>query len=348
MGSLFGGDDNAAAEAAEEAAKEAAAREAKRQADIKKGLAEIDKIFNGTITGYTPGTAYAPGTAQLNPGTFYNAQGQPFDWNNRSGSGFLKDGATTYPGLDLNAFNTWAGLPTGNQLWEPSTYQTPWPGGGGGGTSPPAWYTQGTDELGNTSYSLDANAYVRAMLDQLNQQGKLYSAGTPIYSGGFNDPFYQAKAQAYLDFYNPQLQEQYGDAKEDLTYGLANAGLLRSSAANKENADLFKQNQFQQIGLNQQAQAEATKLKQQVADEKSALISQLMVSADPDLAANQAAAAAKTLQSPNNAWDPLSEVFKAAIIGGGNYYQGYNQGQFASKYPIPNPLGGPGSGKTYG
>jgi hypothetical protein len=350
MGSLFGGSNDKAAKAAQRAADEAAAREAKRQADIKKAVANINNVFNAkeTMTGYKPGDPLAAGSP-LNAGAYYNAGGELYkvpkadptqEFFSKFGPSF---GSSPY---DLELFNRWAGLDPNNHMWSPTSGgDAPGWYSQADGRNQTNWFTGGQATPAAGEWVLDEKKYMDAMLQQMAASGQLRGA-TPQYSGGFGDSFYNAKAQSYLDYYMPQLQDQYDKSKEQLTYGLANAGLLRSSAANKENADLFKQGQYQEIGLRQQSQAEAAKLRQQVANEKSALISQALASADPDLASNQAAAAAKNLQAPNNDYDPLGEVFKNAIIGGGNYYQGYQQGNMAAKYPIPSAYGS-GSGRVY-
>jgi hypothetical protein len=353
MGGLFGGSgDSDAAKQAAAAAKRAEQRELQRQADIKAAIANIDNVFSeqGTLTGYAQGDPLSALPQRLT-GAYYNPSGTMWEYTRPSMDwSSSKDGSSLDPtgGVDLAAFNQWAGLPANYHQWTPPSTSTDlW--GSYTPANAPAWYTYQDPNIftGQTegTWRFNQDAYIRAQLDAMAKAGKLYGA-TPQYSGGFNDAFYNAKAQSYLDYYQPQLQEQYDKAKEQLTYGLANAGLLRSSAANKENADLFKQNQYQQVGLSQQAQAEATKLRQQVAGEKASLISQAVATADPDLAANQAAIASTTLRKPNNDYDALGEVFKNAIIGGGNYYMGYNQGNMAAKYPVPNVLGG-GSATTY-
>lgn len=208
----------------------------------------------------------------------------------------------------------------------------------------PAAGTVGADLLSN----LGGGSLFSSLAGIFNPGAEYITRKTPIYGqgGGFDDSFYNRKAQAYQDFYMPQLDRQYSDSKDQLTYGLANAGTLRSSIANKQNADLYQQRLEQETGIRERGQAEATKLRQQVAAEKQALISQLMVSADPNLAANQAAASAAMLRAPSNDYDVLGDVFKQAVVGGGNVYSGYQQGNMASRYPIPSAYGA-GASKTY-
>src|SRR5262249_650494 len=55
---------------------------------------------------------------------------------------------------------------------------------------------------------------------------------------GFNDDYYNKIKQSYLDYYDPQLKDQYNKAVDAVTYDFARKGALNSSAAIKKLADL--------------------------------------------------------------------------------------------------------------
>ena len=54
----------------------------------------------------------------------------------------------------------------------------------------------------------------------------------------FNPAFYGAREQEYRDYYRPQLDKQFKDSQENLTYWLADRGLLESSVRGEKQADL--------------------------------------------------------------------------------------------------------------
>src|SRR5881394_1203397 len=58
----------------------------------------------------------------------------------------------------------------------------------------------------------------------------------------FGDPFYEKYRKAELKYSLPQLQQQYGTAKDAMTYDLARAGTLRSTAAGYAQSLLEQQN----------------------------------------------------------------------------------------------------------
>ncbi len=126
------------------------------------------------------------------------------------------------------------------------------PGAGGGGTQG-AWMVRGPD-------------------------GRMYKAGENIgytqdydtgrRSGVFDDSFFNRFKQSILDYYMPQVEDQYGKAKDQTTYGLARAGTLQSSAATDEAARLAKENQLNRANVVTQADTGAAGLRQRVAQER--------------------------------------------------------------------------------
>ena len=164
--------------------------------------------------------------------------------------------------------------------------------------------------------------------------GKIYYQGDPLtyqtatgqHEGGFDDAFYNKYKQSVLDYYMPQVNDQYKKAKEQATYGLGRSGNIRSSAANTLVADLAKQNSINEAGVRNQADTAAGDLRSQVGTEEQKAVSQLYATEDPEVAANQSLAAVRdiSLKQPN--LTPLSALFNVATIGGANIYKGY-QGQ---------------------
>jgi len=124
----------------------------------------------------------------------------------------------------------------------------------------------------------------------------------------FDDSFFGGRRKAYLDFAMPQLDEQYGKAKEALTFSLARGPGLASSAAADKAADLrreFDRNRQSILdeGLNVE-NAARTDLENQRSD----LVNQLNVTADPEAAAG-AALARGQLMASQPTFSPLGNLF---------------------------------------
>lgn len=160
-------------------------------------------------------------------------------------------------------------------------------------------------------------------------------------TGGFNDAFYNGRRQAYLDYANPQLEKQRGDAAKQLTFSLARSGLLNSSArATQEGslADLYGQ---QSKAIGQQATQQETDSRNAVEGARSDLITMLNATGDADSAANSAIARSQAL-SATPAYSPLGDLFssftntlgtqaaqeRAASMSGGFYQPAINTGLF--------------------
>jgi hypothetical protein len=186
----------------------------------------------------------------------------------------------------------------------------------------PGYGYQAVDQSGKAIYTaptLDA-------LRQMGQQAPVdytetYDTGTV--SPGFNDDFYNKYGQGITDYYTPQIEDQYAKAKRDLTYSLARAGTLQSTAGNQAVADLAKQDVLNRGDILNKADTGIATLKGEVADERSKAESQLYATENPDVAANQALGAVNAIQFQKPDLTPLGQLFNTVAVGGANAYQGY-------------------------
>lgn len=170
----------------------------------------------------------------------------------------------------------------------------------------------------------------------------------------FNDDFFSGISRDALAYYNPQLTEQFQDASRDLALNLARAGLSDSSIAARRSADLNRAFTERQGRLVEEADNIARRARKDVENARSAVISDLNASADPVAAQMAAAARVRQLSAPPT-FDPLENVFSAALrfagTGaaaermGGQGFGGvfYNQN---GQSRIGNALSGLGSGRT--
>lgn len=89
--------------------------------------------------------------------------------------------------------------------------------------------------------------------------------------GNFNDGFYDGFRDNYMSLYQPELDQQFGNAKDDLTFAFARSGTLKSSMAGKKLADLLQAYDNQRSGLLADAEGATGQLRSRVANEKSGL-----------------------------------------------------------------------------
>ena len=297
-------------------AADAARKEAERQARITKGLASIKTAFEG-----------APVTTSTST---------PYDWSKFSPA--VNPAGST-------ADTLYSGAPAGYTVTKVLKSSTPSKSSAGYGavTNPNAGGGSGRGPIPQpTSGAGGASAAPQYAYALKDANGKIYNQGDPLSittqtdtgetSGGFDDAFYNKYKQAVLDYYMPQVSDQYGKAKDELTYRLSRAGTLRSSAANTQVADLSKQNDINKAGVYNQADTAEGDLRTQVASEKAKATSQLYATEDPDVAANQATEAVRNISLSQPNLSPLSQIFNVASIGGANILKGVNQSKLYSQF----------------
>ena len=146
------------------------------------------------------------------------------------------------------------------------------------------------------------------------QQGQ---AGIDSAFAGFDDPFFQKYQNDYTGYYEPQINDQYGDAVKRLTLQLAQTGNLTGSVGAKQLADLKKHYDTQKLGITNQAVNAANELRGNIFNRKTQLYSDNRSSADPGSAASAAASAAQYLQ-PSAPTSPLANVFSDFFSNIGN------------------------------
>ncbi len=162
----------------------------------------------------------------------------------------------------------------------------------------------------------------------------------------FGDPFYDKYKKAELDYTMPQLQTQYDTAKNNMTYDLARAGTLRSSAAGYAQKLLESQNAVNEAGIRAKADTDTAALRDSIASQKNQALNQLYQTEDPTVAATTAAnsVANAQLQQPNTG--ALGDLFKPIAIGLGSALAPV-YGQYEANKTLTAATGRQeGSGKT--
>ena len=166
------------------------------------------------------------------------------------------------------------------------------------------------------------------------QGGKLFSGTTK--QGGFDDAYFDGRRQAYIDYANPQLEQQYADAQKQLTFALTRGGLLDSSVRAEKTGELQKLYDVNKQKIADEALSHATQARNSVEDARSNLIATLNATGDAEGAASSAITRASALSQPA-AYSPLSQLFADFTSGLGtqaaleraNYYSG---GQTGARY----------------
>ena len=317
MGGKSKPDNSAVVQEQQQQAAQDAAKEAARQARIQQGLASIKGAFEGQEVMGTKNT--------------------PFDWSSFTGQNAPAGYTATYvPGAPAA---TPAASPNLNTAYQGQYTNNSSGGGGGSGRDP----TQLT-----TTSSPTASAASAGTWGLKDASGKIYKSGDPLNitsqydtgqtSGGFDDAFYNKYKQAVLDYYQPQVDKQYSDAKKQAVYGLGRSGNLISSAANDLNADLATQNDVNVAGVRNQADTAAGDLRSQVNTEEQKAVSQLYATEDPEVAAQQSLASVRDISNTTPQMSPLSALFNVATIGGANVLKGYQGQQQLNSFNSPLPV----------
>lgn len=264
--------------------------EQQRQAKIRAGTARINSIFDGAKAGsgaLSAGTAYDPNA------TYYLADGSV--WSPSTG--------TTTTGGDAKGMFS-SGLPLPNGSAKSST------GGmfGAGGPLPNGSASpNGVSGLPGVAGSAPGGKTAEQQFAEMLSGGKLYS-GASSTGGGFDDAFYGNRRQAYVDYAQPQLDQQYADAQKELTYALARNGTLDSSVRGEKTGELKKLYDLNSQKVADDALSYETDARNAVESARADLISTLNATGDAEGAANSALARSAALSQPA-AFSPLASLF---------------------------------------
>lgn len=158
--------------------------------------------------------------------------------------------------------------------------------------------------------------------------------------GGFDDGFYSGFRDKQTAFYQPEVDKQFGDAKDQLTYALARAGTLNSTIAGDKQAKLKGAYDLQSASTLSQAEDAAAGLRGNVNSEKSSLVSLLNATGDADRAANEATARAQQIFQKQPSYNPLGDIFSGVTGAIGNYAAGQqNRAAYATYFGGANGAG---------
>ena len=160
---------------------------------------------------------------------------------------------------------------------------------------------------------------------------------------GFNDDYFGRAGKDYLDYYTPQLDEQYKNANRSLVLNLSRSGNLASSSGGRQRGGLVDQYGMHRRALEDSSQSWISKLRSDVDSTRGELQQLVLQGADPLAVSQQAAARAKTLGAPAS-FSPLANVFADSIANLSNAAAlgsvGYGGSAASKPLNFGNALGG--------
>ena len=162
--------------------------------------------------------------------------------------------------------------------------------GGGGSGSQPAYESAAAAEAAR-------QARVDAGLEEIEAVFDQYDQG-----------FYDKSQDAYLDYYEPQLEDKYKKGLQDLKYALARGGRFGSSTEVGRKAQAAQDMGFQKQELASGAIQAADASEAAVNAAKKEMTNLNQINANPDLAASLSNQQAGGLNQPAK-YDPLLDVF---------------------------------------
>lgn len=197
----------------------------------------------------------------------------------------------------------------------------------------------GGPKVDNSLTNLQIEEAKRARAEEEARQKRIREGNTKIDTtfAGFTPDFYNKRFSDFMSFYQPQLDDRIKRARSDLTFALNDAGLLNSTAAGDKVADLNKEYDVQRASIISRGQSDVDSFKGRVANEKSALVSQLNATGDADRVANEATARTQQMFREIPEYSPLGDIFAGLARGIGSYANRVNDDAIYAAAGIPNP-----------
>lgn len=153
----------------------------------------------------------------------------------------------------------------------------------------------------------------------------------------FDPSYFQNYQNAYTNYYQPQIQDQYHTAKDQLTAALSGAGTLESTVGADALANLARRSTDQTAQIAAQGAAASQSLQQNVAQQRASLLGQANASTDPSQIASNAQAATTALQAPTT-FAPLGNVFSDLLGPVTSAARGTASAAGAQGVPIAQPV----------
>lgn len=131
----------------------------------------------------------------------------------------------------------------------------------------------------------------------------------------YDPTFYSNAEKAYLDYYSPQLADQFSDAKRQTIFNLSRSGNREATAGADAFADLTKRHDLASQQITSGAADHTQNLRNRVETQRSGLYDLNSSAADPTLVSSRLAAATQDLSAPVS-FSPLENVFASLLNQG--------------------------------
>lgn len=150
-------------------------------------------------------------------------------------------------------------------------------------------------------------------------------------------PVLDQRRAAMEGFYIPQLDNQFADARDQLTYALARSGQLTSSTAGNKQGDLAEMFALNRAKIDADIASDIAATQTRMNQQRQSLEAGLRASGDQTAASNAALQSAVTFREDSPTLNPLGNIFYGLAEGIGAVKQGYETGRI-KKLATPNPL----------
>lgn len=177
----------------------------------------------------------------------------------------------------------------------------------------------------------------------MKQIGAVFEGGTYAPEGGVvqtyagMQPVLDQRRAAMEGFYVPQLDKQFGNARDQLTYDLARAGQLTSSTAGIKQGDLAEAFALNRAKIDSDISSDIASTQTRINQQRQSLEAGLRASGDQTAAGNAALQSAVTFREDAPTLNPLGNIFYGLSQGIGAVNTGYETGRI-KKLATPNPL----------
>lgn len=303
--------DNSGAKAAEAEARRAREQEDARQREIRDGRQNVNAIFDGGVYGAVDAKS------ELDPNkTYYRADGSVYEHQAPAAAPPDSDPAKALPGPQTPQDKMQSLLGRGDPA--------PAPPDGDAKRNPLAGLLGG----------------MRLGAPGGPEREQLFSEKR---DGFATDDFFARNRQSFMDYALPQLDKQFGNASNELSFDLARSGLLNSSTRGSQTGklqELYDQNMQQ---VTNEALSREQQQRNAVEDSRANLISLLQTTGDAQGATNQALSRASILSQPQP-FSPIGQMFgdftaglgtqaameRAGSVSAGRYQPRYNTGLFGT------------------
>lgn len=198
------------------------------------------------------------------------------------------------------------------------------------------------------STPVDHSAEIARQQEQARKERITTGQGKIDNAFGMFDPAYFDKYKTdFLNYYNPQVDKQFGLAKQDLRYNLARKGTMDSTPGQYEFGKLVDSYGQRRNEVASNANSAMAGQKATVESNKASLYQENTASADPSLAAQSAVSRVGALSTPP-VYSPLADLFAGAVNGASAVRYGSYNAMPAGYAPFFSPgyYSSPGSGRV--